>query len=147
LDRGGKLFSCYVTFNKLHERLELPIHGLNADSLLRFKLTLATPIIPALGVGLLMSSTNISGLQSKKTLGLTAAAVAMVAVSIPLVLIIRDNFPVEFMTTLDQPDWVGTVMTGYTWLMVVLSPIIAFALASDSSIKSASTDRPAPPST
>lgn len=94
-----------------------------------------------------MSSTNISGLQSKKTLGLTAAAVAMVAVSIPLVLIIRDNFPVEFMTTLDQPDWVGTVMTGYTWLMVVLSPIIAFALASDSSIKSASTDRPAPPST
>ncbi len=104
-------------------------------------LSLAAPVMPALGIGSLVSGANTGSSMGKKTAGLIAAAIAVILASIPLVLIINDNFPIDLMTnTLEQPDWVGTVMTWFTWLMVALSPIIAFALAADISSGAAEAD-------
>lgn len=108
-------------------------------------LSLVTPIVPAFLIGSMI--TTIEPKADKKSAGLSALIVALLLASIPLILIINWNFPVELMTdTLEQPAWVGTVMTWYAWLMVVLSPLLAFALAAEISIGAASTDRPAPPS-
>jgi hypothetical protein len=102
--------------------------------------SLAAPIVPAYLIGSLVN--GVSQNLTKKSAGLVALIVALLLASIPLILIINSNFPVELMTnTLEQPAWVGTAMTGYAWLLVALSPIIAFALAAEISIGSAAADR------
>jgi hypothetical protein len=105
-------------------------------------LSLVTPIIPTFVLTTTISVGTDKSNLSKKTIGIIAAILTAGLVSIPLVLITNDNFPNELMlTTLEQPDWVGAVMTGYVWLMVVLSPIIAFIIAADIPIGSAKPDR------
>ncbi len=109
-------------------------------------LTLVAPFVPGYLIGSMMADANKEAKSNKRTLGLIGGGLALIVVSLPLVLIIRDNFPIEFMHTLDQPDWVGTVMTWYAWLSVVVNPLLTFALVAEITLRGSRSDRPGTPS-
>ena len=139
---GGWIIAALITLVLAVIAGILDVLGIRFLIMLVVLLSLAAPVVPALGIGGFVSSASTGSSMNKRAAGMVAAAIAIILASIPLVLIINDNFPVDLMTnTLDQPDWVGTVMTWYAWLMVALSPVIAFALAADIPIGSATSDR------